>query len=772
MNEQNAWPEITSTLNALNDETLSDLLASSQQLYDGNYVILAEPTVYSNLCQYYPLIETVVQDHSGRHFRLNLQSSVPMGTDNEAIQIYTGAANITDAIIRPETIIAVPSYLLRFVPHVGSAPVLIATALRQAFYFSSREDGASQLYPKSGNDVTIDVQSILRMLGNSISRAKFFRIFKNGQMDWFVQRADPVHQFVDGQIRRLPNTYIYRGQLLTPGDAADLAAWLLGQDLTAEPAAVLTRALHSPRNQILTFPFRMPDSPKDAGLPSLSVHQVVSQLLNTPRLDPTLSGLCDRLSSHLIRPESFLALPWYWFTNVLPELGDDLGMLYLMAKNCCYIDWARGQDRNHFWVVGGIETLQGWIGSATLPKRIPHASKSKRGRPRNEQIQPESQYTRDWRAVNRELASQYLLRSATRKTKDGTDWQLRVSEVQLTAQDETLRQAVSAFLHFLPAPLTDETLTVFASEPAIQALMLAQSKSHTARLCHFETLANQGICHFETLSPQEICHFDTLVDALNSYFETLIAAGICQFDTIINILINIKHTLIYNQNSAQPHTLGPQKVSTALEKVSAKKVEGRESGDFKARIADREVETSGQEDKSLNDLERQNATGPAVEHVSDRTIRDGFGQGNHGKQESNHEDVPEPDWDYEKLLSTANPALKKRILDANLQRILLSWLIEASLSPGVHSPLSLAISRTLQTRKPASLTAQHLAQLSYSTLSELLSSVCQRLTSGQTGSFAYVGEGSSGLVLLLQGVDDRATQLRLLHRLASSLYIE
>ena len=120
MNEQNAWPEITSTLYALNDETLSDLLASSQQLYDGNYVILAEPTVYSNLCQYYPLIETVVQDHSGRHFRLNLQSSVPMGTDNEAIQIYTGAANITDAIISPETIIAVPSYLLRFVPYVVS----------------------------------------------------------------------------------------------------------------------------------------------------------------------------------------------------------------------------------------------------------------------------------------------------------------------------------------------------------------------------------------------------------------------------------------------------------------------------------------------------------------------------------------------------------------------------------------------------------------------------------------------------------------------------
>src|SRR5690606_19240601 len=273
-------------------------------------------------------------------------------------------------------------------------------------------------------------------------------------------------------------TYQYRGQLLTPGDAADLASWLTEQDLVQEPAAVLTRAINSPRSQILAFPYRLPDSGvRELQVEARSVHQVVSQLLNTARLDANLSGLCDRLPSHLIRPESFLALPWYWFTNVLPELGDDLGMLYLMSKTCCYIDWARGQDRNHFWVVGGLETLQRWIGSETLPKRIPHASKSKRGRPRTEQIRPDSQYTRDWRSANRELASQYLLRTATRKSATGTDWQLRVSEVQLTAQDETLRHALSAFLHALPSPLTAETLAVFATNSAIQTLMLTQSKA-------------------------------------------------------------------------------------------------------------------------------------------------------------------------------------------------------------------------------------------------------------------------------------------------------
>ena len=747
MTEQNVWTEITSTLNALNDDALSALLASSQQLYDGNYIISAEPETYSSLCQYFPLIETVVQDHSGRHFRLNLQASVPMGTDADTLHFQPGAANISDAIINPERIVALPTYLLRFVPFVGAAPVLIAAALRQAFYFSSREDGASQLYPKTGNDVTVDVQSILRMLGNAISRAKFFRIFKNGQMDWFVERAEAAHQFVDGQIRRLPNTYHYRGQLLTPGDAADLDAWLSEQNLVHEPAAVLTRAINSPRSQILAFPYRLPDVGYEGSpLEARSVHQVVMKLLATTRLDPTLSGLCDRLSSHLIRPESFLALPWYWFTNVLPELGDDLGMLYLMSKNCCYIDWARGQDRNHFWVSGGLETLQAWIGSETLPKRIPHASKSKRGRPRTEQIQPDSQYTRDWRSANRELASQYLLRSATRKTQSGIDWQLRVSEVQLTAQDETLRHALSAFLHALPAPLTAESLSVFSSNSAVQSLMLTQGKLQSQRLCHFETLVKQGICQNETLTSQEICHFDTLVDGLNGYFETLVGAGICQFDTILNILFKIKHTLTDSQNSYQPHTPLTQLAPAKGKNGRVEKVDGNESEELSPVLSD-----SSYPENEVLPFVREN---PALVK---RSPAAGWFQ-----------DLL---WDYDKLLSTANSTLKNRILSSNLQMAFLSWLIEASLSEGVHSPLSLAISRTLQTHQPASLPAQRLAQLPASVLVDLVTSVCQRLDAGQSGRFAYVGQGASDLSQLLQGVDDRATQLRLLHRLADSLQI-
>jgi hypothetical protein len=556
--EDNGWTEILQSLAELENEQLQGLLDSSKLGFDGNFTITADELVYSGLCRYYPLIETVIQDKTGKHLRLNLEKSVPMGTESTSFRVEIAATNVTDAILKPDSIVAVPSYLLRFVPYVGSSAVLIATALRQAFYRASREHGADQLYPRQNDTVTIDVQSLLKTLGNVISRAKFFRIFQQGDMDWFVQRAEPKHRISEGHIRREPNTYHYRGLVLTPGDAQDLYDWLLAHGLPLDPLAVLAKAITTPRDQILVFPYRLPDEKAVALFTEpASVHQVVTRALAPKSLDPTLAGLCDQLASHLIRPESFLAVPWYWFQRVLPELGDDLGVLYLMCKNCCYVDWARGKDRNTFWVPGGLPTLQGWIRSETLPKRIPHATPSKRGRPKSTEVSPDSAYTRQWRQSNRDLASQYLCRLDTRSSETGTDWHLQVSEVQLTAADESLKQALYAFLFAPPDPVSPELLSAYASSEHWQRAMLSNSEANPDRLCHFETLVGAGICQNETFTPEEICHFDTLVDGLNYYFETLIEAGICQFDTIIKILSRLKYTPFFNQETVPAKIAAP-----------------------------------------------------------------------------------------------------------------------------------------------------------------------------------------------------------------------
>ncbi len=697
--------EVRSALLDRSDDNLIALLGQSMLTFDGNFTLSAPPEVYSALCPYYPMMETVVQDVSGKHLHLSLNESVPMGTETKRLQIEVGAANITEAIISPESIAAIPAYLLRFVPYYGSSAVLIATALRQAFYRASREHGADQLYPKSGDAVMIDVESLLATLGHVISRATFFRIFKEGSLDWFVRRADPVHRFKDGRIARQPNTYTYRGMVLVPGDAQDLYTWFTQHQASSHPTDALSLALKTPRDQILTFPYRTPDPDETQVFDQpASVHEVFQAVLGVEKMTPTQAGLCDQVASHLIRPESFLAVPWYWFQKVLPELGSDLGMLYLMSKNCCYIDWARGKDRNTFWVIGGLSALQKWIRSETLPKRIPALKPSPRGRPRSGAIKADSQYTRSWRESNRQLASQYLCRIATRKGDQGQDWQLRVSEIQLTAQDEVLKQAVYAFLFQPPADLPINVLKAFAANNTFAALMLRAANNKMNQIYHFETLVAMGICQNETLNRKEICQFDTLADSLNCYFETLVSADICQFDTILKILLRLKHTHFFNQDT-QPANTQELPAESGVEKQERRLV-----GYFNAE-----------------------------------------------------------NWSFAALLSRVNPILAEKIHRENKTTAFLSWLIEGSLTPSIHSPMSFAISRTLETNVDAGGAALRLALLPAQDLASLVWERLARLEAGYLGQSYINKPGEADLQTLLTSTRETGQHSRLLKRLCDGL---
>ena len=710
--EGNAWSDIQAVLAAKQDAALAHLLDSASVSYNGSYQLSAPPMVYASLCRYYPLIETVVQDLTGKEFRLTMSPTVPMGTlpglsplptaseaaEDGLLTLEFGASDVSEAILAPESIAAIPAYLLRFVPFVGSNAVLIASALRQAFYRRSREHGADQLYPRLGDAVTIDVEGLLNMLGRVISRATFFRVFKSGALDWFVHRAEPVHRFVNGKIVRQANTYTYRGLLLTPGDAQDLYRWLLEAGLSADPAGTLKKALETPRDHMLVFPYRAPDPSKDDIFSTAaSVHEVLQAALGDSRLTPALAGLCDRLAAHLIRPESFLAVPWYWFHRVLPDLGADLGMLYLMSKNCCYIDWARGKDRNTFWVPGGLPTLQKWIRSETLPGRIPHLKQSARGRPRKQEVNPGTEYTREWREANRQLASQYLCRVATRSNAAGLDWQLRVEEVRLTASDELLKGAMYAFLLSEASAEQRLALQAFSSDTRYAQLLRGALRLDARRICHYETLVSQGICQFETLEAEQICHFDTLADSLNCHFETLVDAEICQFDTIIKILFRLKDSAIFPKNTIQPDTQTCE--------IPASQEQNRVVGYF---------------------------------------LDDG--------------------WDVEALLARVNPALRERILPPPSRNHFLTWLIHGCLTKSIHSPLSFAVSRTLETMNGAGGSAERLAALNAPVLAELLWGERQRIQAGYIGRSPLAAAGADDLEALLASSSDTRTRAQLLQR--------
>jgi hypothetical protein len=635
--------------------------------------------------------------------------TVPMGTVTRDFSLLPGAASITEAIIRPESIVAVPTYTLRFVPYTGSSAVLIAIALRQASYRTSKQNGDPAMYPVKGDSVNVEVASLLRSLGGVISRAKFFRLFKEGKLDWFVSRAAPEHIFEAGHIQRLPNTYQYRGLLLTPGDACDLLTWLQAHNLEEHPLDTLTTAIQTGRDQILQFPYRIPISENPVFEQATGVRDVLLHALGVTRLNPVLLSLCDALSMHLIRPESFLTIPWYWFKKVLPELGDDMGVLYLMSKACCYVDWVHGQDRNTFWVPGGLPTLRGWIGSATLPARIPQKDPSQRGRPRSEDVKDNSEYVRSWREERRNLASGYLCRIATRHSDDGMDWQLEVYDTHLTERDTLLRDSIAALVENRDEAVQLEQLIKSLDDPIRLGLLYHSAAiANEKGLCHFETLVEQGICHSDTLQPEDICHFDTLVETLNCHFETVISPGICHFDTIINILLKVKNTNLIPKYDKPPHTTG-----------------------------------------SITDI------GP---DISEKEVVVGYFDQN--------------GWLVEKLSQRINPVLKQQLTARYQPNVFVSWLIYACLTPKIHSPLSFAVSRVLESDTDAGGPAVRLAGLAPGKLGYQVLSLKTRLSAGYLGPGAFNGDISPELKHFLSVEDSTQKQQDLVQRLIDHLGIE
>lgn len=641
---------------------------------------------------------------------LSDNSSVPMGTDINDLLVKEGSAGVTEAIIRPDSIVAIQSYSLRFIPFFGSAPVLLSIALRQAYYRQNRQhNNASSVVPSKPDEVNIEVASLLRMLGGVISRAKFFRIFKDGQMDWFTKRADAEHTFEDGRIKRLPNTYQFRGNLLTPGDATDLYHWLKSHLIETNPTDAVTDAIKTDRDLILQFPFRLPDSPEKMFDQAVSVRDVVLRSSNLSKLDPTLSALCDALSNHLIRPENFLSIPWYWFKKVLPELGDDMGALYLMCKSCCYVDWSAGKDRNTFWVPGGSSTLQAWIGSSTLPGRIPHQKQSQRGRPREDSVKDNSKYVRSWREDRRNLVGAYIERVATRKSEVGTDWHLRVYDTQLSKEDELLRELISSLIEDQADAIYPVVLSsILNNRTALNLLYRSALLSKDEGFCHFETLVNAGICHFDTLSGEEISHFDTLVDAFNCHFETLIAEEICHFDTVLNILLRLKNMIFLPQYTIPPHT-------------------------------DSQISLQS----PVLDLEKQVVAG-----YFDNT-----------------------GWKFDKLGQRINSALRTQI-HARVNSVgFVSWIIYACLAPRIKHPLSFSVTRSIESGTDAGGPAARLAKLNPVDLCKQIMAAKNRLDAGYLGNTFYGASSSADLRLLLDSVESKQIQKEMLQRLIDHLGI-
>ena len=127
------------------------------------------------------------------------------------------------------------------------------------------------------------------------------------------------------------------------------------------------------------------------------------------------------------------------------------------------------------------------------------------------------------------------------------------------------------------------------------------------------------------------------------------------------------------------------------------------------------------------------------------------------------------DWDIDGILSRVNPVLKNRIIRENRGRQFLSWLIFGSLTSSVHSPLSFAVSRTLETDVDAGGAAARLVDQPAELLARRILNAKTRFDSGYLGNSFIEDPLDEDLTSLLQASSDSQKQIQLLQRLIDHL---
>ena len=265
--------------------------------------------------------------------------------------------SVRSVLIEPERVVKLPVYFLRWLPYVDAQVVFLVLALRQEYYLatSGRKHAAGK--------VAVRAEQICHWAG--ISRAQFFRLLQPGsEFGWFGKKSETDYE-VDrytGRTKKSPNKYTLYGVPITPGDAEDLKRYLLDHGIARDPEDSLRNALIAQPREVFQYPGRKEGFEKRLSLSKrLTVQDVVREVLG-PKLTPEIVGLIDQLSDHLLMPNEFILISWYFLRHWLSRLGADASMLVFMLRNACYFNDATGGLRDEVWIENGYQALAKRLG--------------------------------------------------------------------------------------------------------------------------------------------------------------------------------------------------------------------------------------------------------------------------------------------------------------------------------------------------------------------------------------------------------------------------
>ena len=271
--------------------------------------------------------------------------------------------SIYDEIVKPEQVIVVPGYFMRYIPVLGLELAWLYIGFRQAAY----EAGAAR---QPGKKFGAPAQKVAKYSGMSL---RTFRRYSAKPDTW--QRLNGLVTPVEDKPRwqhgsdnhphRTPRFYRVAMTLpLTPSDELSLRSWLyklLAQGKS--PLTVIQTALVTPVNELI--PWQENTSPtRDVDIELHSVQDVLGAVCGpiTENDRVQYQELADQLAQHLMPPKDLIFITHYFVTRWLPKLGPGQGWFVELLRDRSYINQRTGEIRDEVNTERGYAEIAGWLG--------------------------------------------------------------------------------------------------------------------------------------------------------------------------------------------------------------------------------------------------------------------------------------------------------------------------------------------------------------------------------------------------------------------------
>lgn len=271
--------------------------------------------------------------------------------------------SIYDEIVRPEQVIVVPGYFLRYIHLLGVELAWLYIGFRQAAY----EAGTAR---QPGKRFGAPAQKVARYSGMSL---RTFRRYSARPDTW--QRLRGLVTPVDDKPRwqhgsdnhphRTPRYYRVAMTLpLTPSDELSLRAWLYKRLAGGKsPLAVIQAAVETPVEELTPWQENTPSS-RDVDIELHSVQEVLSAVCGPiSENDRTqFQELSDELAQHLMPPKDLIFFTHYFVNRWLPKLGHGQGWFVVLLRDRCYLNQRTGEIRDEAQADQGYAEIARWLG--------------------------------------------------------------------------------------------------------------------------------------------------------------------------------------------------------------------------------------------------------------------------------------------------------------------------------------------------------------------------------------------------------------------------